>query len=384
MVVSSQFFSYSMPAAKKSAGVKRKAPGRPPKATTRSSSAKSSSEESEDEVFFTTPSVEDVIQQALPHMVEALLPRITEQVSSQMAAQEHRSPPSQYQGSLPGQLRDRRDFDDEPMEEALQHHVRMITGERGGDDEDGAFSYNLTERELVRIQMQEFVDFAAIYRRQLRGPYASLQQDEIPTKGVALEVIPITEWVRIFSAFLVEHQRAFPKDALTLPKYLDLIMQMEANGMDWATYDLSFRLQRAKRARRASVLSPWSKTNIELYIGCQAQPQPRATPRAPKAKAAATSFSPGSSSTDNMKSGTCWKFQYGKGCDGTCMWPHTHICEKCSGPHPTKQCGTSSGAQAVVTVSAPPPVVTEAFRDSQRPAQARESRSQEKDRHGRR
>ena len=134
-----------MPAAKKTAGVKRKAPGRPPKATTRSSSAKSSSEESEDEVFFTTPSVEDVIQQALPHMVEALLPRITEQVSSQMAAQEHRSPPSQYQGSLPGQLRDRRDFDDEPMEEALQHHVRMITGERGGDDEDGAFSYNLTD-----------------------------------------------------------------------------------------------------------------------------------------------------------------------------------------------------------------------------------------------
>jgi hypothetical protein len=248
-----------MPAKKKTAGVKRKAPGRPAKVSTRASSAKSLSEDSEDEVLFTTPSVEDVIQQALPHMVEALLPRIMEQVSSQMAAQDHRGPPSHYQGSLPDQLQDRRDFEEEPMEEALQHHVRMITGERGGDgDEDGAFSYNLTERELVRIQLQEFVDFAAIYRRQLRGPYASLQQDEIPTKGVSLEVIPITEWVRIFSAFLVEHVRAFPKDALTLPKYLDLIMQMDANGMDWAIYNLSFRLQRAKRARRSSVLSPRS------------------------------------------------------------------------------------------------------------------------------
>ncbi len=39
-----------------------------------------------------------------------------------------------------------------------------------------------------------------------------------------------------------------------------------------------------------------------------------------------------------MKTGTCWRFQYGKQCDGTCAWPDTHHCYKCGGSHATKFC----------------------------------------------
>jgi hypothetical protein len=236
LCTSSLFSSYSMPAKQKAKGVNRKARSAEENVREKSftrATTRARTDDSEDVVFFVSPSVEDIIQAAMPHMVRAVLPSITEQVSSQLASQDRRGPSSQYQASLPGQIQDNRDFDEEPVEEVLQHHIPKITGDHCGDgDEDGAFSYNLTERELMKIQVQEFVDFAAMYKRQLRGPYASLPQDEPSAKCVTIEVIPITEWDQIFSAFLVEYVRAFPKDSLTLPKYLDLIMQMEANGME--------------------------------------------------------------------------------------------------------------------------------------------------------
>ncbi len=39
-----------------------------------------------------------------------------------------------------------------------------------------------------------------------------------------------------------------------------------------------------------------------------------------------------------MQSGTCWRFQSAKGCDGTCLWPHTHQCYSCGRDHSTRLC----------------------------------------------
>ncbi len=39
-----------------------------------------------------------------------------------------------------------------------------------------------------------------------------------------------------------------------------------------------------------------------------------------------------------MQSGTCWRFQSAKRCDGTCLWPHTHQCYYCGRDHNTRLC----------------------------------------------
>ncbi len=39
-----------------------------------------------------------------------------------------------------------------------------------------------------------------------------------------------------------------------------------------------------------------------------------------------------------MQSGTCWHFQSAKGCDRTCLWPHTHQCYSCGRDHSTRLC----------------------------------------------
>ncbi len=58
-----------------------------------------------------------------------------------------------------------------------------------------------------------------------------------------------------------------------LPKYIDLIMKMEASGMMWRQYDSTFRMKRAKKVLRGKSrrLRRWSETDIELYIGCNSQ-----------------------------------------------------------------------------------------------------------------
>ncbi len=44
---------------------------------------------------------------------------------------------------------------------------------------------------------------------------------------------------------------------------------------------------------------------------------------------------------------TSAEFLSAKGCDGSCMWPNTHCCYSCGGPHLTKTCPT-------ITASNPP------------------------------
>ncbi len=39
-----------------------------------------------------------------------------------------------------------------------------------------------------------------------------------------------------------------------------------------------------------------------------------------------------------MQSGICWRFQSAKGCDGTCLWPHTHQCYSCGRDHSIRLC----------------------------------------------
>ncbi len=75
------------------------------------------------------------------------------------------------------------------------------------------------------------MDFGAVCKRQLKGQYSTAA----PSAAVQHHNVDILleEWMYIFMAFQVEHVRVFPKDALSMPGYVDLIIKMKGGGMLW-------------------------------------------------------------------------------------------------------------------------------------------------------
>ncbi len=145
-------------------------------------------------------------------------------------------------------------------------------------------------------------------------------------------------------AFQVEHARWHPKEATALPCYGDLILKMESNGMQLAKYDIIYHQKRAKKiVCRPKKVRSWSITDIELYLSCDAPREPM--PAMPTFKHPATALSHTTTSeTSQFKGGTCWKFQSAKGCDGSCLWPTTHNCYSCGGPHSTRTCPSNTNS----------------------------------------
>ncbi len=121
--------------------------------------------------------------------------------------------------------------------------------------------------------------------------------------------------------------------------------------MLWAKYDIIFRQKRAKQiVRRPKKVKNWTVTDIELYLCCDA---PRESSHKPQPYKRTQTISLPQSSSEGLqfKSGTCWKFQSSKRCEGSCLWPNTHNCYSCGGPHSTKTCPMSSST----ITSTPPP-----------------------------
>ncbi len=168
--------------------------------------------------------------------------------------------------------------------------------------------------------------------------------------------IPLEDWIQIFMAFTVEHLRAFPKDAWSMPGHVDLIIKMKATNMLWLKYDTLVCQKRAKRIARGSrKIKSWASTDVILYLACQ---PPRLLQK-PKTFSQRPSMGPPTGQSHHqcqpvdqqtqgtqlqlptqggipMQSGTCWRFQSAKGCDGTCLWPHTHQCYSCGRDHSTR------------------------------------------------
>jgi hypothetical protein len=270
------------------------------------------------------------IAAAVPAAIVSVIPQIAAQVASHLSSQSPQpiqeevvSPVAQCQMDV-------------PLLETVQHHVSTLTGRRSfepqeSDEEDDTLTYTLSDKEVLQVEAQEYLDFSAVYRRHLKAPFDFSKPEEL-SKQVRSEAIPVIEWVRIFCAFQSEHVRFFPKDAPHMPKYVDLILKMSTSYMQWLQYDFTFRTRRAKKAlRNPKKVKGWGQTDIELYIACNSRVLPK--PLKPS--------KPGPSEVSHqgpdMPKGTCWKFQ-GVGCDGACLWPDTHKCYKCSGPHPTKSC----------------------------------------------
>ncbi len=76
--------------------------------------------------------------------------------------------------------------------------------------------------------------------------------------------------MQIFMEFQAEHVRSFPRDAPSMPGYVDLIIKKKVGGMLWLRYDTLLWQKRSKKIDRGSRrLKNWAVTDIVLYLACQ-------------------------------------------------------------------------------------------------------------------
>ncbi len=72
------------------------------------------------------------------------------------------------------------------------------------------------------------------------------------------------------ASMLIEHLRAFPKDALSMPGHMDLVIKMKRTGMQWQKYDMLVSQKRGKKiARGSKKVGSWATTDVILYLECQ-------------------------------------------------------------------------------------------------------------------
>ncbi len=162
----------------------------------------------------------------------------------------------------------------------------------------------------------------------------------------------VKDWARIFMSFQAENAHWLPRESTSLPAYGNLILKMKRAGIKWAKYDVIFRQKHTKQiVRRPRKVKNCSVTDIELYLCCDAPREACHKPQ-PYKRTEALSSAQTASDEPQFKSGTCWKFQTAKRCEGSCLWPNTHNCYSCGGPHSTRICPMSSTTIA----SATPPI----------------------------
>ena len=294
--------------------------------------------------------VREALQSTLPDMLAQLMPDLVSAVSDKLRG------PSQGP-SVPTTGADEDSDDDVQVARMVRHHANELTGKspnniecESSDEEDDALTYTLSMDEVKQVAQQEYLDFSSMYSRYLKAPYSDRA---IQQKGQNQPDVPLTEWVRMFCAFQAEHLRSHPKDGPNMPKYVDRIVRMANEGMNWQRFDTTYRQRRAKRLQRSGKrVRSWARNDLELYLSCSGslginQPREQVRTFARRLATPTTAMpAPPMQQEDGlqMKSGTCWRFQHGKGCDGSCLWPGTHLCYACGGNHPTKFCNGQNPA----------------------------------------
>ncbi len=158
------------------------------------------------------------------------------------------------------------------------------------------------------------MDFGAIYKRQLKGPYTTATPSAAPQHHNV--DISLEEWMRIFMAFQVEHVRSFPRDVTDIVLYL---------------------VCQPPRAVAKVGGNKLARSSLGLPTSQYQPQQPQLTQQAQPSQQ-----QPPSQGGILMQSGMCWRFQSARVCDGSCLWLRTHQCYTCGGDHRTKVCPSGS------------------------------------------
>ncbi len=87
---------------------------------------------------------------------------------------------------------------------------------------------------------------------------------------LAMVDMPLEDWLKIFLAFQIEHLRAFPKDALSMPGHMDQVIKMKMTGIQWQKYYMLVKQKSGKKmAKWSKKVGSWETTDVILYLECQ-------------------------------------------------------------------------------------------------------------------
>ncbi len=118
---------------------------------------------------------------------------------------------------------------------------------------DFNFLVSLTEKDLLKIEHQEYLDFQAIFRRGANHPQTPRILVSYPDNDREIKVLaPVMrdaksdeqsfeEWSLVFLPFSAEQARLLPEYSLGMPKYMEFILRMAHAGKEWHRYDETFR-----------------------------------------------------------------------------------------------------------------------------------------------
>ena len=312
--------------------------------------------------------MEDLIAAAVAKAVPAALAQMFPTAQDSAAPMGRQSDRVGLSNSSQNEVSSFQAEDDELVSESVQQHIGRFAGKDLDDDyeDESAFLYNLTDKELRSVARGDYVDFLTIYRR-VKG---ELDQPQTATKKSLTTQLSKDIWIRIFLAFQAEHTRVCPKDAPAMAAYQELILSMESLGMDWQRYDENFRIARARRLQRGDHRpKPWNRMDVPLYVACSigsgryAPPPPKQKSVQQRPPSATVSKAPAAPEVFDKKMNTCWKFQDST-CDGSCPWPFTHSCYYCGGEHPTRLCPALRPEVPKATLRAP---AKDSFREDHDP-----------------
>lgn len=182
-----------------------------------------------------------------------------------------------------------------------------------------------------KILSREFIDMSDILVNhqpaELNLHLAVKNQQVGLTSSKKRKFVSIETWTDAFCIFASVLRKANPHPTLAedLAIYMDLIRQVHRDGGDWYFYDTNFR-----QARQNDDTLSWGTVDQVLHT--------RALNKHKQNSSTITKPFPKQASRK-----TCFRFNGGRACDGTCGY--LHACYTCKGNHPNSQC-TKPGSQS--------------------------------------
>lgn len=228
------------------------------------------------------------------------------------------------------------------VEGAVQAVHSAITGEASAAAvPDNLFSSpslpidaRVSDRLRAKIWNNEYFEFSLLLSNPVHdGKYQlTISSSASAGSAQALSLEPITKakkalnldnWLKCFYIFVAVFTRKYPSEAPGLMKYGEVVQDLASRNHNWRFYDENFRYLRQSNPSAF----PWEKIHWELWMRAFHMPSVK-----PPVSRPAHSRSGG----ETPPTGYCYRFSRGKECSGGCSYKH--LCFKCEGTHPPKQC----------------------------------------------
>lgn len=196
--------------------------------------------------------------------------------------------------------------------------------------------FNVSNKTKLKIANGEYVDLASLLSKpsdpESQSKQLSISDDKIIVgpKSSESKINDIQQWTDAFLVFASIYTAAHPSSVSGILKYLHTVRlgASRSGGTGWKNYDIQFRLKKETNPSMS-----WAIVDQELWLLYM-----YSSNLSISRSKYSTSLTPNSS----MK---CYDFNYKTLCSRI-QCPYSHLCLKCSKPHPFVRCRISSNTSS--------------------------------------